>query len=64
VKQRTKTKPTIGPLKDTSGQTVKNTVGLAPLLNETFNAVFTMEDTGVIPVPAPRLVRQELNRMT
>jgi hypothetical protein len=49
MKQRTKTKPTIGPLKDTSAQTVTDTVGMAPLLNKTFNAVFTREDTGVIP---------------
>jgi hypothetical protein len=36
---------------------------MAELLNTTFNAVFTKEDTGDVPEPAARPVSQELNKV-
>jgi hypothetical protein len=49
VKQKTKTRLAVGPLKDQSGNTVADDVGMANLLNGTFKAVFTRENAGEVP---------------
>ena len=51
VRQRTKTRPSIGPLKDQDGNTVKDDQGMATLLNSFFASTFTQEDTAQIPEP-------------
>jgi hypothetical protein len=48
VKQKTKSRSTVGPLKDGNGQTVSDTVDMADLLNSTFKSVFTRERTGSV----------------
>ena len=42
-------KSSIGPLKDTGGNTVSDDRGMAELLNEYFASVYTVEDTSEIP---------------
>ena len=51
IKQRTKSKPSIGPLKK-DGVTVSGDEQMAELLNKTFSDVFTREDKTTIPRPA------------
>jgi hypothetical protein len=52
VKQRTKSRPGIGPLKNADKETVSDDQGMAELLNNFFSTVFTREDTGHIPKAA------------
>ncbi len=59
VKQRTKSRQTIGPLKNPDGSTV-DTVKMADLLNDTFKGVFTREDPDNIPEPEARRYRNEV----
>jgi hypothetical protein len=49
VKNRTKTRPTVGPLKDKEGKTVTEDSEMAELLNGFFSSVFTREDTDTLP---------------
>ena len=51
VKQRTKTRPSIGPLKDKDGHVVSSDKEMASIFNEFFSGVFTREDTDNIPEP-------------
>ena len=51
VKQKTKSRPSIGPLKHV-GTTVTGNEEMATLLNQCFGEVFTREDTDNIPEPA------------
>jgi len=51
VKKKTNSRPSIGPLKDSSGQTVTSDEGMAEILNKAFQEAFTREDTTSIPVP-------------
>ena len=51
VKQRTKTRPSIGPLKDKDGHVVSSDKEMASIFNEFFSRVFTREDTDNIPEP-------------
>jgi len=50
IKQRTKSKPGIGPLKNDKNEIVAEDQGMAELLNNFFSSVFTREDTEHIPV--------------
>ena len=52
VRQRTKTRPSIGPLKDTAGSTVGDDKEMANIFNEFFSSVFTQEDVNMVPDPA------------
>ncbi len=60
VKQRTKSRPTIGPLKDPDGNTVSDTVNMADLLNNTFKDVFTKEGVDSVPEPEAKRYRSEV----
>jgi hypothetical protein len=60
VKQRTRSRPAVGPLKTSDGRKLTDTVEMADLLNETFNAVFTREDTTNVPEPEVKKVRENL----
>ncbi len=48
-KQRRKSKPGIGPLKNDKKEIVSEDIGMAELLNSFFSSVFTREDTEHIP---------------
>jgi hypothetical protein len=52
IKQRTKSKPGIGPLKNEKREVVSEDQGMAELLNKFFGSVFTREDTEHIPTAA------------
>jgi hypothetical protein len=60
VKQRTKSRPAVGPLKAKDGKRVTDTVEMADLLNKTFQAVFTIEDTSNVPEPEVKRVSYNL----
>ena len=51
VKQRTKSRPSVGPLKS-GGKTVSGSKDMANLLNTCFSEAFTREGAGNIPEPA------------
>jgi hypothetical protein len=50
VKQRTKSRPSIGPLRNLKKEMVSDDQGMTELLNNFFGSVFTREDTANIPV--------------
>jgi hypothetical protein len=60
IKQRTKSRTGIGPLKDGHGKTVQDDQDMAELLNGFFSGIFTREDTTNIPKPQPTGCRWEL----
>jgi hypothetical protein len=60
IKQRTKSRIGIGPLKNGQGKTVQDDKDMAELLNRFFSGIFTREDTTNIPEPTPTGCRQEL----
>ena len=49
VRQKTKSRPTVGPLRDKNGATVKEDQAMANVLNSFFSEVFTREDKNNIP---------------
>ena len=49
VKQRTKCRPAIGPLKDEAGRIVHDNEKMAGIFNSYFSSVFTREDTNNVP---------------
>ena len=51
VKQRTKSRPSIGPLKDRAGRVVQEEREMAEVFNEFFSSVFTRENLGDVPDP-------------
>ena len=51
VKQRTKSRPSIGPLKDKAGRVVQEEREMAEVFNEFFSSVFTRENLGDVPDP-------------
>ena len=51
IKQKTQSRPTVGPLKNVSGEVVTDSEGMANVLNMAFKEVFTREDTNNIPDP-------------
>ena len=51
IKQKTQSRPTVGPLKNVSGEVVTDSEGMANVLNMAFKEVFTREDTKNIPDP-------------
>jgi hypothetical protein len=59
-KQRTKSRPGIGPLRDGQGKTVQDDQGMAELLNQFFSGVFMREDAANIPDLQPTNYWQEL----
>jgi hypothetical protein len=60
IKQRTKSRAGIGPLKDGQGNLVQDNREMAELLNRFFSGIFTREDTTNIPDPQPTGYRHEL----
>ena len=52
VRQRTKTRPSIGPLKNEVGETVRDDGEMASIFNRFFSSVFTQEDVTAVPVPS------------
>ena len=60
VKQRTKTRPSIGPLKDKEGHVVSSDKDMANIFNEFFSGVFTREDTTNIPEPQQMNIGSEI----
>jgi hypothetical protein len=60
IKQRTRSRPTIGPLKDPDGNMVSDTVSMADLLNNTFKDVFTREGADNVPEPETRRYKSEV----
>jgi hypothetical protein len=60
VKQKTKSRAGIGPLKDRSGNVVQGDEEMAEVLNHFFSSVFTREDTVNVPDPADTGCRDEL----
>jgi hypothetical protein len=53
VRNRTKARQSVGPLKNGGGQKVADNLGMATLLNATFGQAFTREDTTNVPEPEP-----------
>ena len=51
VKQRTKCRPSIGPLKDRAGRMVQDEKEMAEMFNKFFNSMFTKENTDNVPDP-------------
>jgi Reverse transcriptase (RNA-dependent DNA polymerase) len=60
VKQKTKSRPGVGPLKDTRGKIIQDNGEMAELLNRYFSSVFTREDVANVPDPEPTGCREEL----
>jgi hypothetical protein len=63
IKRKTKTRSTIGPLKDEAGRTVTEDVDMAGLLNRTFQAVFTREPAGEVPAPSEARAEREIENV-
>ena len=63
IRKKTKTKCSIGPLKE-GNNLVTDNKDMATLLNKFFSSVFTREDTVNIPVPDPLPCNTELRNMT
>ncbi len=69
IKQRTKTRPSMGPLKNANKENVSEDQGMAELLNNFFSSVFTREDTEHIPRAAdmetigPKLLQELVNEL-
>jgi hypothetical protein len=61
IKQRTKTTPGVGPLKDARGNVVQEDRAVAGLLNKFFSSVFTREDAANIPDPEPTGCREDIS---
>ncbi len=49
MRQRTKSRPSIGPLRNEKKEMVSDDQGMTELLNNFFGSVFTREDTTNIP---------------
>jgi hypothetical protein len=60
IRQRTKSRPGVGPLKDGHGKTVQEDSEMAGLLNRFFSGVFTRENTANVPDPEPTGCQSEL----
>ena len=60
VKQKTKSRPSIGPLKAEDGRLVAEDEGMAEEFNTFFSTVFTREDMGKIPEPANQFAGNRL----
>ena len=63
VKQRTKSRPSVGPLKS-GGKTVSGCKDMANLLNTCFSEAFTREGAGNIPEPATMEMNSLLERVS
>jgi hypothetical protein len=61
VKTRTRTRQSVGPLKDDQGNTVSDLRKMADLLNNTFGKTFTRENTSSVPDPEERHEGEELS---
>jgi hypothetical protein len=61
VKARTKTRQSVGPLKDESGNTVNGMREMADLLNATFGKAFTRENTAEVPEPEENHTGEEIS---
>jgi hypothetical protein len=64
VRQKTKSRPAVGPLVDEKGAKVTETVQMADLLNKTFNAVFTRENVANVPEPTDSPVKRVLETVS
>jgi hypothetical protein len=63
IKQKTKSRAGIGPLKDSSGRMVQEDGEMAELLNHFFSSVFTREDVTNVPNPADTGCREEIRNI-
>jgi Reverse transcriptase (RNA-dependent DNA polymerase)/Endonuclease-reverse transcriptase len=63
IKRKTKSRPGIGPLKDSNGRTIQDDGDMAELLNRFFGDIFTREDVTNVPDPEPAGYRQEVNNV-
>ena len=61
IKQRTKARPSIGPLKDKDGNTVSGDKEMAGILNDFFSSVFTRENKEQILEPKSMHFNNELS---
>jgi hypothetical protein len=64
VKTRTKSRQSVGPLKDKAGKNVSENQDMAELLNKTFGAAFTKEARGEVPEPASHHNGEKLDGLT
>jgi hypothetical protein len=63
VKEKTKTRQSVGPLKDENGSKVTGNPEMASLLNSTFSKAFTREDDNNVPDPDSQYRGQELKHV-
>ena len=63
LKQRTKTRPSIGPLKGRDGEVVSSNKEMACMFNEFFSSVFTRENMDLIPEPSRMIINSELREV-
>jgi hypothetical protein len=63
IKQRTQSRPSIGPLKDKDGKAVTEDEEMAELLNQSFKDIFTREDTSNVPEPEDLNPRSNLSKV-
>ena len=61
VKMRTKSRPSIGPLKDRAGKSVSEDIEMAKVFNDSFSSMFTREDTENVPEPQKKFQGAFLN---
>jgi hypothetical protein len=61
IKQKTKNRPGVGPLKDARGTVIQEDGEVVELLNHFFSRVFTKEDTTNITDPEPAGCREDIS---
>ena len=61
IKQRTKSRPSIGPLKDAAGRLMKEDKDMADILNSFFSTMFTREDVTNIPQPVGMVYERDIS---
>jgi len=61
IRRKTKSKPTIGPLKDRDKKVITDDEEMATMLNEFFSSVFTQEDVSEIPTAEEKRAESNLN---
>jgi hypothetical protein len=64
VKNRTKTRQSVGPLKNERGEKVTENLEMASLLNETFGKAFTRENNNNVPDPDQSHQGQEISNIS
>ena len=64
VKSKTKSKVSVGPLKDANGKVISDSMEMAEELNSFFSSVFTREDTSNLPLPRMRSFESSIKKVT